>query len=136
VDIWALGVIAFMLLCGSPPFTGFPNNYTRNVGDQDDMVLFERICGGLYEFFSPDWDLVQQIAKDFVKATLIVNVVERPTATELQNHGWLSQVDQELPTEIPLRVSEAERAVARQLDKIRTQSKQLRESRKAKATSC
>lgn len=45
VDIWSIGVITYILLCGFPPFYG-----------KDDQQVFNKILRADYSFPSPDWD--------------------------------------------------------------------------------
>uniref|UniRef100_A0A3B5QVI8 Serine/threonine-protein kinase DCLK2 n=1 Tax=Xiphophorus maculatus TaxID=8083 RepID=A0A3B5QVI8_XIPMA len=54
VDIWAAGVIAYILLCGFPPFRS-----ENNVQEE----LFDQILRGKLEFPSPDWDNISLSAK-------------------------------------------------------------------------
>uniref|UniRef100_A0AAV2J5F4 Protein kinase domain-containing protein n=1 Tax=Knipowitschia caucasica TaxID=637954 RepID=A0AAV2J5F4_KNICA len=54
VDVWAAGVITYILLCGLPPFCG--------TGPEDE--LFQHILRGHFEFPSPHWDSVSASAKD------------------------------------------------------------------------
>jgi len=61
-DIWSLGVIVYILLCGFPPF------YADN-----DAQLFRKIKAGQYEFIRPYWDGVSNLAKDFVSQMLRVS---------------------------------------------------------------
>jgi hypothetical protein len=73
-----------MLLSGNPPFSPQkPDTIQENVQeetgapvfiDENDLFLFEQICSGSYEFTSPDWDHVEDLAKNFVKSALVVNV--------------------------------------------------------------
>ena len=60
VDMWSLGVIIFILLCGYPPF--HDSNQTR---------LFKRIRAGQYRFDSPYWDNVSKEAKDLIQHLLV-----------------------------------------------------------------
>lgn len=54
-DIWSIGVIAYILLCGYPPFYG-----------DSDTQIFESVRVGKFDFPSPEWDEISQSAKDFV----------------------------------------------------------------------
>ncbi|XP_011357955.2 calcium/calmodulin-dependent protein kinase type 1D [Pteropus vampyrus] len=56
VDCWSIGVIAYILLCGYPPFY-----------DENDSKLFEQILKAEYEFDSPYWDDISDSAKDFIR---------------------------------------------------------------------
>eukprot|EP01098_Paradermamoeba_levis_P006748 TRINITY_DN2807_c0_g1_i2.p1 TRINITY_DN2807_c0_g1~~TRINITY_DN2807_c0_g1_i2.p1 ORF type:complete len:142 (-),score=31.87 TRINITY_DN2807_c0_g1_i2:251-676(-) len=79
VDLWALGVITYIMLCGYPPFYG-----------KTDNVIFERIMNAEYQFRSPDWDFISDSAKDFIRQLLRVNPAERMSAAESLKHSWLT----------------------------------------------
>ena len=52
VDLWSIGVIVYILLCGFPPFYG-----------DNDAQMFKRIKAGQYKFLSPYWDPISADAK-------------------------------------------------------------------------
>lgn len=52
VDIWSIGVITYILLCGFPPFYG-----------KDDQQVFNKILRADYSFPSPDWDDISNDGK-------------------------------------------------------------------------
>jgi calcium-dependent protein kinase len=79
-DIWSIGVITYILLCGYPPFYG-----------DSDTQIFESVKGGKFDFPSPEWDDISQTAKDFVMALLKKNPNDRPTAAEALLHSWLRE---------------------------------------------
>jgi calcium-dependent protein kinase len=58
-DIWSIGVITYILLCGYPPFYG-----------DSDTQIFESVRVGRFDFPSPEWDDVSEEAKDFVSLML------------------------------------------------------------------
>ena len=70
VDLWSIGVIVYILLCGFPPF------YADN-----DAQLFEKIKRGEYEFLRPYWDPISDSAKDFIRQMLRVDPKQRITST-------------------------------------------------------
>merc|ERR1711998_622492 len=72
VDVWSMGVIIYILLCGFPPF------YADN-----DAQLFAKIKAGNYQFLKPYWDPVSREAKDFVSKMLVTNPTERASIDEL-----------------------------------------------------
>jgi len=80
VDLWATGVILYILLVGYPPFW-----------DDDQNRLYEQIKAGNYEFPSPEWDTVTNEAKDLIRKLLKTNQLERITATDALRHPWISQ---------------------------------------------
>ncbi|KAE8882913.1 hypothetical protein PF005_g4296 [Phytophthora fragariae] len=79
VDIWSIGVITYILLCGYPPF------HHDNQG-----VLFRLIKAGRYEFDSPYWDDVSPEAKDLISKMLVLKPTERWTARQLLEHPWIA----------------------------------------------
>ncbi|XP_075890295.1 serine/threonine-protein kinase DCLK2-like [Nelusetta ayraudi] len=81
VDIWAAGVITYILLCGFPPFRS-----ENNVQEE----LFDQILRGKLEFPSPDWDTVGLPAKLLISQMLQVNVDSRFTAEEVLSHPWVT----------------------------------------------
>uniref|UniRef100_T1JXR4 Protein kinase domain-containing protein n=1 Tax=Tetranychus urticae TaxID=32264 RepID=T1JXR4_TETUR len=68
VDVWSIGVIAYILLCGYPPFY-----------DENDANLFAQIVKGDSEFDSPYWDDIFTYAKGFVSHLICVNPNKRYT---------------------------------------------------------
>ncbi|XP_042569664.1 serine/threonine-protein kinase DCLK2-like [Cyprinus carpio] len=80
VDIWAAGVITYILLCGFPPFRS-----EKNLQEE----LFEQILLGRLEFPSPYWDNISLSAKDLIGKMLQVNVGVRYTADEVLEHPWV-----------------------------------------------
>lgn len=81
VDIWAAGVITYILLCGFPPF--------RGSGD-DQEVLFDQILMGQVDFPSPYWDNVSDSAKGLINMMLLVNVDQRFSAVQVLEHPWVN----------------------------------------------
>ncbi|XP_016145627.1 serine/threonine-protein kinase DCLK2-like isoform X4 [Sinocyclocheilus grahami] len=82
VDIWAAGVITYILLCGFPPFRS-ENNL------QED--LFDQILVGRLEFPSPFWDNITDSAKELIGHMLQVNVEARYTAEDVLSHPWVTE---------------------------------------------
>uniref|UniRef100_A0A8C2GBM1 Serine/threonine-protein kinase DCLK2 n=1 Tax=Cyprinus carpio TaxID=7962 RepID=A0A8C2GBM1_CYPCA len=82
VDIWAAGVITYILLCGFPPFRSEKNL-------QED--LFDQILVGHLEFPSPFWDNITDSAKDLIGHMLQVNVEARYTAEDVLSHPWITE---------------------------------------------
>jgi serine/threonine protein kinase len=79
VDIWSIGVITYVLLCGFPPFYG-----------DVQKELFDNIMSGNYDFPDPEWTDVSEEAKDFIKKILVVNPAKRMTAEEALKHPWIT----------------------------------------------
>jgi len=84
-DIWAIGVIAFLLLSGDPPFGGCG-------GPEPLMEVRSNILNGAFEFEPAEiWDLVSDKAKEFINALLVTNPKFRPTAMDAQKIDWLKE---------------------------------------------
>uniref|UniRef100_H3DK37 Serine/threonine-protein kinase DCLK2 n=1 Tax=Tetraodon nigroviridis TaxID=99883 RepID=H3DK37_TETNG len=82
VDIWAAGVITYILLCGFPPFRSESNQ-------QED--LFDQILLGQVDFPSPYWDSVTDSAKELIGKMLQVKVEVRYTAQDILSHPWVTE---------------------------------------------
>lgn len=94
VDIWAMGVITYFLLCGYTPFD-------RDSQEQE----MQAIVNGEYSFEPSEyWENVSETAKDFVRTCLTMSPGERPTAKQALDHRWLASetphfvADPESPT--------------------------------------
>lgn len=84
-DIWAIGVIAFLLLSGDPPFGGCG-------GPEPLMTVRANILKGSFQFEPEDvWAGVSQLAKEYIKSLLVIDPKLRPTARDAQKHVWLTQ---------------------------------------------
>ncbi|KAH9903202.1 Pkinase-domain-containing protein [Cubamyces lactineus] len=86
VDVWAMGVITYFLLCGYTPFD-------RDTQQQE----MEAICAGDYRFepgtcpsCQEYWANVSETARDFVRTCLTIDPASRPTAAEALQHKWLA----------------------------------------------
>ncbi|KAM6441337.1 calcium/calmodulin-dependent protein kinase type II subunit delta isoform 6-T6 [Liasis olivaceus] len=80
VDMWACGVILYILLVGYPPFW-----------DEDQHRLYQQIKAGAYDFPSPEWDTVTPEAKDLINKMLTINPAKRINASEALKHPWICQ---------------------------------------------
>ena len=80
-DMWAIGVLGFILLSGYHPFDPY--------GDADDETMQRRICAGAYDFDDPAWDAVSDDAKQVLRDLLLENSEERLTVEQMLQHPWL-----------------------------------------------
>jgi len=79
VDLWSVGVIVYIILCGFPPFH-----------HENNALLFELIMSGKFSFPDPYWTNISAQAKDFLKKLLIVEVPGRMTAAAALKHPWIT----------------------------------------------
>ncbi|KAF9989894.1 hypothetical protein BGZ75_004462 [Mortierella antarctica] len=85
VDMWSLGVVLYICLCGFPPFS-------------DDLAppkLRLQVLQSMYTFPSPYWDDVSDEAVDLVQGLLAQSVDERLTVEDALNHVWMTMEDDE-----------------------------------------
>lgn len=88
-DIWSLGVIMYILLCGFPPF--FSNH-----GQPISPGMKNRIKTGQFEFPDPEWSNVSQDAKTLIKQMLCVDSNKRLAIDEVVKNRWIAKY-----TEVP-----------------------------------
>jgi calcium-dependent protein kinase len=79
-DIWSIGVISYILLCGYPPFYG-----------DNDAEIFNSVRAGQFDYPSPEWDEISSSAKQFVSLLLQIDPEMRPTALEGMDHPWITK---------------------------------------------
>lgn len=77
-DIWSIGVITYILLCGYPPFYG-----------DTDTQIFESVRVGRFDFPSPEWDKISETAKEFISSMLKRDPSKRPSAAEALTQPWI-----------------------------------------------
>ncbi|KAJ8029482.1 Calcium/calmodulin-dependent protein kinase type IV [Holothuria leucospilota] len=79
VDMWSIGVITYILLCGFEPF----------YDERGDSYVYRKILKADYEFISPWWDPVSLSARDFINKLLIADPRKRLTAKQALSHPWV-----------------------------------------------
>jgi len=104
VDMWAVGVLLYILLSGRLPFSG----------DEDDE-LFKNILEAKIVWKTPQFDTVSQDAKDLITHLIKVNPEERYTATQALKHPFIVNNNNSAPLHS---------SVAEGLKQVQTVSKQ------------
>jgi len=80
-DIWSIGAMTYLLLCGQYPFNG-----------TSDKEIFDNILNSNIKFNSPMWNKISNNAKSFVKLCLEKNPDKRPSAITALDHPWFTNV--------------------------------------------
>ncbi|KAK4193339.1 putative DNA damage response protein kinase [Podospora australis] len=85
VDIWSLGVVLYICLCGFPPFSD------ELTSADFPYTLSEQIRKGKFDYPSPYWDPVGDLALDLIDAMLVVDPEKRYTVDQCLTHPWMTQ---------------------------------------------
>ncbi len=80
-DVWSLGIITYLLLCGNPPFCS-----------ETEEGLYRKIEKGLVEFKEKEWDKISVKAKDLLMKCLKSNPKKRITAEQALKHPWFADL--------------------------------------------
>ncbi|EFA79680.1 putative protein serine/threonine kinase [Heterostelium album PN500] len=80
VDMWSIGVITYILLCGFAPFYADTHH-----------ELFQKILDLEYDFPEPEWSGITDHAKDFISQLLVISPTERSSASQCMKHPWLAE---------------------------------------------
>lgn len=89
-DIWSIGVILYILLCGFPPFNG------ANEGE-----IIKKVQSGKYSFDMPQWRKVSESAKDLIRRMITYSPAKRITASEALEHHWIQYMTKDANVDLP-----------------------------------
>ncbi|XP_017086161.2 serine/threonine-protein kinase GG21441 [Drosophila eugracilis] len=84
IDVWAAGIILYILLCGFPPFVA---------PDNQQEPLFDAIISGIYEFPDPYWSDVGDGVRDLIANMLQSDPDVRFTSEDILDHFWTMESD-------------------------------------------
>ena len=93
-DMWSMGVILYIMLCGYPPF------YSEIPHQPITQRMRKRIMAGEYNFPDNEWKNISASAKDLIQKLLCVDASQRITVAELLSHPWLTS-NNVPPTDLP-----------------------------------
>lgn len=79
IDVWAAGIILYILLCGFPPFVS---------PDNEQEPLFDAILSGIYEFPEPYWSDIGQEVRDLISNMLQLDPDLRFSSEDVLDHPW------------------------------------------------
>lgn len=84
IDVWAAGIILYILLCGFPPFVS---------PDNQQEPLFDAILSGIFEYPSPFWDDIGESVRDLINNMLQSDPELRFNSEDILDHYWLTNED-------------------------------------------
>lgn len=84
-DVWSLGAITFIMLCGEPPFIGKTNS-----------EIFKKILNEDISFGNSKWKKISNEAKNFIKSCMEKNADKRFSAKEAFSHPWFKSINEEV----------------------------------------
>jgi calcium-dependent protein kinase len=90
-DVWSIGAICYIMLCGIPPFMGNNNN-----------EIFQMILNGELKFDENKWKNISVEAVDFINQCLNKNPEKRFSAPMALKHNWFKDVKEEVHSSIKL----------------------------------
>ena len=70
-DIWSIGVVMYILLCGESPFTG---------KEEDETMA--NVRRGVFSMHQKEWDAVSEEGKELINLLLTKDPDERPSVEE------------------------------------------------------
>jgi len=77
-DMWSVGVIMYILLCGYPPF-----------GEENSKILYRKIRAADIDFPPEDWQSISKDAYDLVNSLIVVDISKRLSAKQVLEHKWM-----------------------------------------------
>jgi len=95
VDVWSLGVVLYICLCGFPPFSDELYNAENPYG------LYDQIRLGRFDYPSPYWDHVEDVVLEFLDKMLTVDVTSRMKVNEALLHPWITVVERSVLPDLP-----------------------------------
>uniref|UniRef100_A0A914BYX8 non-specific serine/threonine protein kinase n=1 Tax=Acrobeloides nanus TaxID=290746 RepID=A0A914BYX8_9BILA len=92
-DVWSIGIIAYILLCGYPPF------YSLH-GHPISPGMKSRIRAGQYSFSGPEWGRVSEAAKDLIRRCLNTDPGARIAMEQVMRHKWITHYNKAPETQL------------------------------------
>ncbi|KAK1749575.1 kinase-like domain-containing protein [Echria macrotheca] len=84
VDVWSAGVVLYICLCGFPPFSD------ELFSEERPYTLSQQIQIGHFDYPSPNWDHVGDLALDLIDSMVVVAPEERYTIKQCMEHPWMN----------------------------------------------
>ena len=84
-DIWSIGVIFYVLLCGYPPFNG-----------DTDVEIMQNVQRGKFCFPEEEWGIISNEAKDLISKMLTYDPAKRISAKKVLLHPWFAHYEEKM----------------------------------------
>lgn len=89
-DRWSVGAILYIMLCSFPPFVY-----------NSQQELADKVKRASFVFPSPFWDVISDLAKDFIKRLLTAAPAKRSSLDACFKHPWMMAVREVLTSKSP-----------------------------------
>lgn len=112
-DMWSVGIITYIMLCGFPPFVSHKDDVNVNtlmntpfwylINEKTEEYV-KAVTSGDYSFPTHFWKHISMEARDLIKKMLVVDVNDRWSSVEALEHAWFAESDEKSKNSIDVTI--------------------------------